>query len=428
MSQATIAVFDCSTPTVPRPIASFGLCANGNGRFAYDKRYLRLSDAFSVDPWHLPLLDKEQELPRQFDNTYGVLSDTGPNAWGEKLIAYFLRKENRPTLANAVEWFLQLRNFGSGCLVFSAWPTEPPHVTRVSMRSSDLTSRVFDALNSYLADPDYALDENTIQLLIPGCDLGGMRPKTVVMHDGLEHIAKFGRPDDLYDVPAAEYAALRLAYMAGINVPNFELKKIGKHSVLLVERFDRTENGRRIHYLSAHSILRPNPLGSDHHDYRKSFSYAAIAEALQRKNAGAFDDAQELFRRMVLNIMIGNVDDHLRNHAILMREQGLYRLSPAFDICPHLSAPFHGQSIGVGAFGIASTIENALSQCHRFFLKTEEAAKIVSYVKDVTSNWRTIFAEADISKADQQRLAGCFAVADRATRVQVNLGDITVLP
>ena len=424
MAQTTMIVFDCGTPAAPVPIARFTLNANGDGLFGYGKRYLGRPDAFSVDPRHLPLLDKDQLLPRQPDGTYGVLSDAGPNAWGAKLTAYLLRKDHKPLPGNPVEWFLQSKHFGSGCLAFAPRPDEPPRLGEVPVRSSDLSARLLEALKIYLTDPDHKLDDETIQLLFPGSDLGGLRPKTIVMHDGHEHIAKFERPDDLFDVPAAEYATLRLAHMAGINVPNFELIPVGDRSALLVERFDRTEDGKRIHYLSANSILRPQPLSPDQREYRTSFSYAAIAEALRPKNNDAPEDAHELFRRMVLNIMVGNVDDHLRNHALLMKEPGVFRLSPAFDICPHLSAPFHPQSIGVGAFGPASTIENAMSQCGRFFLKADEAAKIVAEVKEVASTWRQVFADSGVSEADRYRLAGCFTIADEATAVQVNLGQV----
>lgn len=424
MARTTMVVFDCTTPATPIPVASFGLKGNGDGRFAYGKRYLQRPAAFSLDPRHLPLEDRELLLPRQPDGTYGVLSDAGPNAWGAKLTARLLRQARKPLPGNPVEWFLQSKHFGSGCLAFAASPDEPPRLGDIPCRSSDLSSRLLDALQRYLSNPDPDLDAETVNLLFPGSDLGGLRPKTIVMHDGMEHIAKFSRPDDIFDVPAAEYATLRLTHLAGISVPSFELVSIGSshRSVLLVERFDRTGQGHRIHYLSAHSLLRPGPLSADQREYQTSFSYAAIAEALRPRNDAAPADAHELFRRMVLNIMVGNVDDHLRNHALLMREPGVLRLSPAFDICPHLEAPFRGQNIGVGAFGTASTIENALSQCRRFFLTREEALKIVTEVKDVVSGWRQEFADAGVSETDRYRIAGCFAVAEEATGVQVNLG------
>lgn len=363
-------------------------------------------------------------LPRQPDDAYGVLSDAGPDAWGAKLGTRLLRKAGRPVPNDAIERFLQSKHFGSGCLAFAATPTEPPRLGDVPLHSADLSSRLLDALRDYLVDPDHELDLDTVDLLFPGSDLGGHRPKTVVMHDGRETIAKFDRPDDLIDVPAAEYATLRLAHEAGIDVPDFELIRIGQRSVLLVERFDRTEVGKRIHYISANSMLRPRPLSPDGREYRTSFSYAAIAEALRPRNDAAPDDAHELFRRMVLNIMVCNVDDHLRNHAMLMREPGVFRLSPAFDLCPHLEAPFRGQNIGVGAFGTASTIENALSQCGRFLLTRAEAMRIVLEVKDVAAGWRRVFADAGVSDADRYRLAGRFAVAEEAMTVQVKVRQV----
>lgn len=422
MAQTTMTVFDCSKPAAPVSMASFSLKGNGDGRLQYEKYYLQREDAFSIDPNDLRLQEKEISVPRQADNTYGALSDAGPNAWGAKLRIRLLRKCKKPLPENAVEWFLQSKHFGSGCLAFGSQQDEPPRLCDVLGQSASLTTRMLDALSQYLTDSNRDLDAETVNLLFPGSDLGGLRPKTIVMHDGVEHIAKFSRPDDRFDVPAAEYATLRLAYMAGITVPSFELLQIDTRSVLVIERFDRTEDGCRIHYLSANSLLRPRPLSADGREYKTSYSYAAIAEALQLQNPEASVDTHELFRRMVLNIMVGNVDDHLRNHALLMKEPGIFRLSPAFDICPHLEAPLRPQYIGVGVYGPASTIQNALSQCERFLLTRDEAAAIVTEVKDVASRWRDVFADSGINKTDRYRLAGCFAVADEAATVQVNLG------
>lgn len=426
MAQTTMAVFDCSKPAAPIPMASFSLKDNGDGHLEYEKYYLQRNDAFSIDPKHLRLQEKQIPVPRQADNTYGALSDAGPDAWGAKLRIRLLRKDKKQLPQNAVEWFLQSTHFGSGCLAFAARPDELPRLCGVPGQSTCLTTRILDALDQYSTDPDQELDDETANLLAPGSELGGLRPKTIVMHDRVEHIAKFSRPDDQFDVPAVEYATLRLAHMAGITVPSFELLQIGTRSVLLIERFDRTEYGGRIHYLSANSLLRPRPLSPDGREYKTSFSYAAIAEELRPRNHAAPVDANELFRRMVLNIMVGNVDDHLRNHALLMKEPGVSRLSPAFDICPHLEAPSRPQYIGVGDFGPASTILNALSQCGRFFLTHDEAAAIVSEVKDVASSWRKVFADSGVTETDRYRLTRCFAVADEAETVQVNLGLVPV--
>jgi len=150
-----------------------------------------------------------------------------------------------------------------------------------------------------------------------------------------------------------------------------------------------------------------------------NFSYAGIAEVLRPYGLDARADSHELYRRVVLNIMVGNVDDHLRNHAFLMLQPGQYRLSPAFDIVPHIEAPGRPQSIGVGEFGPASTIANALSQCGRFLLTKDEARAIISEVKAIASTWRDEFRDAGIAPGDIHALAGSFNVADEADRTQV---------
>ena len=86
-------------------------------------------------------------------------------------------------------------------------------------------------------------------------------------------------------------------------------------------------------------------------------------------------DQRDLFNRVVASVALGNTDDHLRNHAFLMLEPGQYRLSPAFDIVPHIEAAGRPQSIGIGEFGPASTVANALSQCGRFLLTQSEATR-----------------------------------------------------
>ncbi len=409
-------VFDCADPQHPVPVGRFALDRLGNGRFGYGLKYLDAAGAFALDPIHLPLQVQELAVPRRGDGTFGVLSDAGPNAWGAALTLKLLRQSNRAAPQNPVEWFLDSSHYASGCIGFSPDLATSPRPQQEIPTSRALTAGLLAELDAYVTDPTSRLDADLAHLLFPGSGLGGIRPKTVVMHEGAEHIAKFSRPDDLFDVPAAEYATLRLATMAGIDVPEFELIRIRERSALLIERFDRSD-GRRIHYASAHSLLDPRPLSADGKEYVTSFSYAGIAEVLRPHGLDPRTDAHELFRRMVLNIMVGNVDDHLRNHAFLMTAPDRYRLSPAFDIVPHIEAPGRPQSIGVGAFGPASTIRNALSQCGRFLLTEREARDIVGAVKEVASTWRQVYRDAGVSAQDIHLLAGCFAVAEEADRV-----------
>lgn len=413
MAAASCVVFSCMDPAHPVPVGRFALDDAGQGRFAYGLRYLQRTDAFELDPVHLPLTAAEIAVPRRSDDSFGVLSDAGPNTWGAQLALRLMRAAHREPPENAIDWFLHAGYYGSGCLGFSPDPQVAPLPGPVPTSSRDLRQNMLHTLDRYIADPDTGLDAATASLLFPGSSLGGVRPKTVVMHEGKEHIAKFSRPDDRFDVPAVEYATMRLALDAGIDLPDFELIHVGTRSVLLVERFDRTVDGGRLHYLSANSLLAPGPLSADKREYKTSFSYAGIAEALRPFGQSARADAHELFRRMVFNIMVGNVDDHLRNHALLMTGPGRYRLSPAFDILPHIEAPAWPQSIGVGAFGAASTTGNALSQCGRFLLADDEARHIVAEVREAVLKWRHVLADSGVSQQGIYTLANCFRVAEQ---------------
>ncbi|NRR32819.1 HipA domain-containing protein [Oxalobacteraceae bacterium] len=157
-------------------------------------------------------------------------------------------------------------------------------------------------------------------------------------------------------------------------------------------------------------MLNPSALSKDGREYKTTFSYAGIVEAMRPFNVRGQLDSHELFRRMVFNIFVGNVDDHLRNHALLMESPGRFVLSPAFDLVPHTSAQAHPQSIGVGALGAASTIENALSQCGRFLLRMEEAREIVESVRRVISQWWQSFSELGVRKSDLAVLATCISL------------------
>lgn len=409
-------VFSCEDPFNPVPIARFALDANGDGYFGYGMRYLERDDAFSIDPLHLPLTQHVHKIPRHQDGTYGVLSDAGPNAWGMKLTTSMFRQQNRELPLTAVDWLMQCWHYGSGCLGFSPSATHLPNPGVHPAPFQDFSTRVIRAIESLATQVDAEVDKEVARLVFPGASLGGVRPKTVTMFEGVEHIAKFSRLDDRFDVPTVEYATMMLAHRAGIQVADFELREIGGRSVLLVARFDRTDDGRRLHYLSAKTLINIDTVSHDKREYKTRYSYAGIAEALRPIDPDAVKDSHELFRRMVFNIMVGNVDDHMRNHAVLKSEQGRYRLSPAFDLVPHLDAAGMPQSIGVGAYGAASTMTNAMSQCERFFLTYNEALQIIMQVRDVVMQWKSVFQEAGVSRNDIYLLGPCFDAAENAAR------------
>lgn len=175
--------------------------------------------------------------------------------------------------------------------------------------------------------------------------------------------------------------------------------RVHQGHAVAVRRFDR-EYGLRRHALSANVALKAA---------RQALGYPELAQWLRRRGvtAGGRHQAhmQELFRRMVFNILIDNTDDHEKNHVLLlMIDSGEFELSPAFDVLPSGHALGY-QQMRVGVDTADSTLENALSEFGQFGLKQKEAVEQVRAVCAVVSEWKKHFASADIAAKDIESLS-----------------------
>jgi serine/threonine-protein kinase HipA len=135
--------------------------------------------------------------------------------------------------------------------------------------------------------------------------------------------------DDAYDVVGLEATCLNLARRAGLEVPESRLQTIGARRVLMVKRFDVSAQGGRYHMVSLRTLCKERPGIYVH-------TYSDLAQVLRKHSASPADDLAALYRRMVFNVAIGNVDDHLKNFWMLARPGG-FRLAPAFDLVPDIS-------------------------------------------------------------------------------------------
>lgn len=171
---------------------------------------------------------------------------------------------------------------------------------------------------------------------------GGERPKMTLRDGESLWLAKMQDRGDRPGMPALEFLTMSLARECEITAPAVKLVTIGSRQVFLVERFDRHESAvrpcRRL-FASAHSVLRL-PQASVRGDPRRSYlDFAHEAKRWGNAGQGNDQDMAELWRRMAFNALVGNVDDHPRNHGLLLVD-GTWRLAPAFDITPiQLAAP-----------------------------------------------------------------------------------------
>ncbi len=260
--------------------------------------------------------------------------------------------------------------------------------------------RLLDSSNRIINQEER--DQDLLDILEPGSSLGGARPKaSVVDQEGSLWIAKFPSPKDEWDVELWEYICLKLAHKAGIPVPDFWLQNISGHNVLLTKRFDRQEK-IRIPFVSAMTMLEAKD--------REPRSYLEIAEALISYGAAVKTDLKALWRRMVFNVLVSNLDDHLRNHGFLFDQKlSGWRLSPIYDLEP-LPEQVKGRFLqtSIDLENNMASLELALEAAEEFGLSIEEAKKTAQEIGKVTQAWKKEAPNLGAVKREMDFMASAF--------------------
>jgi serine/threonine-protein kinase HipA len=387
---------------------------NSYATFRYGARYLRRPNRVPVDPAALPLPDPDApaqtfRTAKDFDLFNGI-RDAAPDGWGRYLMQKAAGSEN----LTEFDYLVATGDHRVGALAFGADPTAGPK--RVApWGEEDTVGEHFDlavlaeaaerAPSVDRLDPDFRL------LLEAGSSLGGARPKAATTHNGVPWIAKFSTKDDTYPVCRIELADMRLAKHCGLDVPDTDFRTILSRDIYLIQRFDRRVEGnklKRIPFASALTMLEALEIAAHRYSYRD------LAEAIRRFGSDPLSDLRELFRRMAFNILVGNDDDHLRNHAFLFDGRG-WHLSPLYDVVsrPHVGS--NGRLIlAVGDRGHEATLANALTGAATYGLDREEAATLLEDLRvRVNGRWKAALVEAKISEVDIERFARCFAEAGK---------------
>lgn len=379
-------------------------------RFRYGRRYAERKQRLALDPLSLALpgegIDAQREPPLTANGRlteFGVVRDAAPDRWGRRVIENKLRRVG--PLPES-EYLRHAGNNRTGALDFRASPSSPenagPLAQWLDIEYLQEAAERIDAGESVPAQLEKIFDA--------GSSMGGARPKAVIETDSRQWLAKFGVPGDPFNVPCVEFATLRLAQAAGLNVPATRIETIGVgRSVMLIERFDRqridTGYARR-HFLSALTLLARHESESPH------CQYADIVEAVATHCAVPCikADQAELFGRMVFNILINNNDDHLRNHGFLWDAalQG-WRLSPLYDVVPMPSVSRERYlHLGVGREGRLATLTNAMSRHGVFGLSHQQATAIIERIAAVVREWKTHFEADGVVGLDIDRVATAF--------------------
>ena len=243
-----------------------------------------------------------------------------------------------------------------------------------------------------------------LNLYRQGSSLGGARPKANVRDtDGSLWMAKIPSVNDEYDVALWEYFAHRMAALAGIEVPAMRLLSLPgqKYHTLLSKRFDRIGE-QRVHFASAMTLCGLQ----DGADAATDNGYLDIVDMIVGNSGFVEPQAalEQLYRRVVFSIVIGNHDDHFRNHGFLLTEKG-WVLSPAYDINP---SDFTTQSLLISRNSNESSLEALLAAANDYMLSTDVAKRIINEVRTTMAQWHNVAHQCGISSNEQNRFAHRF--------------------
>ena len=213
-------------------------------------------------------------------------------------------------------------------------------------------------------------------------------------------IAKFPQIDDQWSVMEWEAVALILAKAAGISVPVWQLEEVLGRKVLVLQRFDR-EGHVRIPFLSAMSMLSARD--------NESHSYLEVLDVLRQHGIEPGQDAEQLWRRMVFNILISNTDDHLRNHGFLYSLSGGWKLSPAYDLNPMpVDIKPRILSLAIDEEDLNASLELALGVASQFGINSKLACKIAREVGSAVSSWKDCALRLGLSRHECERMSSAF--------------------
>ena len=369
--------------------------------FNYGRSYLARENAISIYEPELPLQAGEIPLAEGLSMP-GCIRDASPDAWGRRvLINRVLSVKGKEAASHDLGELTYLLESGSdraGALDFQVSSSK---YTPRSMNQASLADLMRSAEQ---VEKGLPLSPELDKALQHGTSLGGARPKALLTSDHKKFIAKFSTSTDIYNVVKAEYVAMRLANLAGLNASSVRMETALGKDVLLVERFDRElkKGGwSRKAFVSALTMFDLDEMLARH------ASYEMLAEIIRRRFQNPQEDLRELFGRLTFNILCGNTDDHARNHAAFWDGKNL-RLTPAYDVCPQLRT---GNEAGQGMLIMDNDNRSQLALCLKSapqfqIIDADARATILRQVNTIRAHWDEICDEANLSAADRALLYG----------------------
>lgn len=366
-------------------------------QFAYSDDWLADARFFDVSPDLNRQSGYQLRKPPSKNDTcfFLALADTEPDAWGRRVIARAHAKARAKDASlrplTEADYLACVDDFSRvGALRLR---DESGHYLRSVADGARSTPALLELEKILLASRAVELSNETAEDLAylqgKGTSLGGMRPKcTILDSDGALSLGKFPSVNDERSVTRGEVLALRLAQLAGIDSAQARIVMVQDQPVAMIRRFDRTPEQYRIPYISGATLLQANR--DDEH------SYTEIIDVMRSRCANFMDDARQLWRRLVFNHMITNVDDHLQNIGFLYSGNNQWRLAPAFDLNPFPDKESESKTWLSEDSGPITSIPQLLDQAARFELSRPQAQSILEEVASAVKQWKDVATSAEV--------------------------------
>jgi serine/threonine-protein kinase HipA len=387
-------------PGAGEPVVAGALDLRGElVTFVYGRSYLERSDALPLYLPELPLR-RGRILPVRDLTVAGCVADAGPDAWGQRIVAYTrLGRRTAGDATNDLTLLTYLLESGSdriGALDFQE--SSDNYVARYEGQAT--LDEVVTAAERLERGERFtpALD----LALLHGSSIGGARPKALLDDGERRFIAKFSSSTDPYPVVKAEAAAMYLARLVGLDVAPVEMTTALGRDVLLVERFDRPGGGERAMMVSALTMLE-----LPEHAARYA-TYHDLADLIRKRFTDPKLTLRELFSRIIFNICVSNTDDHARNHAAFWDGHDL-ALTPAYDLCPQSRSGGEAtQAMAIGRDGYRfSNLAGCAERADLYLISESEARDIIdNQVSVIRAEWATAADFARLTEAERDQMWG----------------------
>lgn len=345
---------------------------------------------------------------------FGCFSDALPDRWGRTLLnrreQILASEEKRPVRRlSSFDYLLgiddssrmggfRFKETPDGDFINSSNTLRIPPLT--SIRELIHASREVEKSEEKNKLPD---KKWLTQLVQPGSSLGGARPKaSVVDTDKVLYVAKFPSRKDDCNTGLWEHFCHLLAKKAGINAASTQvISTSDKYYTLLSRRFDRTDDGKRIHFASAMTLLGL----ANGANASTGNGYLDMVDFILQNCTEVNKNLQELYRRVAFNICIGNSDDHFRNHGFLLTSKG-WTLSPAYDMNPTLN---EYQSLLISNSSNKADLAILLDACEDYMLPQDVATKIITEVVTAVRDWKILATKLGIANSEMELFGSTFS-------------------